>query len=82
MNYLFAPNEERAEHFLRDNRFGVGRYEVQIRLAYNNRWVGEKYNDWDTVYVLDDCTPEQLTTLQHNVARSPGTPRLISVEER
>ena len=80
MDYIFAPNEERAHRFLRENRFGLDD-RAKIRLCYADM-LGERYTDADTIYVLDGVTAQTLTYIQINVAKSKATPRLISVEER
>lgn len=82
MNYLFAVSEDRAEWFLRNNGFGLDRYNTLVRLSYNNRWVGEKYTANDTLYLLDGCPPEMTRTVEYNVSRSPSAPQGVSVEER
>jgi len=80
MDYVFAPNEARAQQFLKDNRFGLDD-RAKIRLCYSEM-LGERYTDHDTLYVLDGVTAQTLTYLQINVAKSGAQPRLVSVEER
>lgn len=80
MNYLFAPSESRAQNFLRDNHFGLDD-RANIRLSYHD-FIGEKYTEADTLYVLDGCPPKMLADIQANVLFSRRAPRTISVEER
>ena len=80
MDYIFAPNEARAQQFLRDNRFGLDD-RAKVRLCYADM-LGERYTDQDSLYVLDGVTAQTLTYIQINVAKSKTGPRLISVEER
>lgn len=80
MDYVFAPNEARAQQFLRDNRFGLDD-RAKVRLCYADM-LGETYTDEDTLYVLDGVTAQTLTFIQMNVAGSRANPRLVSVEER
>lgn len=82
MNYLFAPSQDRADWFLRNNGFGLDRYNTRVRLSYNNRWTGEKYSSDDTLYILDGCGPEMTQLIEYNVSRSPSAPQGVSVEER
>ena len=82
MNYLFAPNYERADAFFRNNGFGVERGNTLVRLSYNNLWVGEKYSDADTLYILDGCPSFMTEIIEYNVSRSPSAPQGVSVEER
>lgn len=81
MDFIYAPNEARAQDFLKHNRFGLDD-RAQIRTCYA-QMLGEVYTSHDTLYVLDGVTAQTLTVLQMNVAKSKGgPPRLISVEER
>lgn len=81
MNYLYAPNERRAQYYLSNNGFGLDRSNTKVRLNYSN-CLGETYTEGDVIYVLDDCDPYLIAQLHLNVTRSGGAPRVISVEER
>lgn len=79
-NYLFAPSESRAQDFLRTNRFGLDDRTV-VRIDHHAT-EGMRFFDTDTIYLLDGVSDRALGILQRNVTLGPGTPRIISVEER
>lgn len=80
MNYLFAPNEERAQNFLKENRFGLDDRTV-IRLDYHII-EGQRYQGGDTLYILDGVHPNTIAHIQRNVALNRTKPQVVSVEER
>ncbi len=80
MNFLFAPNESRAQNFLKDNHFGLDDRTV-VRLDYHGT-DGMRFYDEDVIYLLDGLSERALDTLQRNIAIGKTQPRVISVEER